>query len=288
MGDLKNFCNLSKLFRYVNDNGDSVTFDYAGGYLINKPTGIDTLSVSLSQAQGIDQVGATIQSKTVQPRPVTVTGALFGDNQQAGKDRLLAVVRPDIGGRLYADDYYLDVYVTATPIIEPKRRGANFQFSLRAPYPYWCKDDNAKVQLNRVEARFRFPWNLSREYRFGEVVEAAFFTVVNSGQVPVPFTVTIIARGDVDNPRITNVLTGQVLQLNKSLVAGERLEIQITHERAYVTSSVDGECRGTLSLKSTLYRLAVGDNILKPDADAGKKNMQINIDYATEIVGIAL
>ena len=50
---MKNFNNLSKLFRYINDHGDSVTFDYAGGFLINKPTGIDTLSVTLSKAQGI-------------------------------------------------------------------------------------------------------------------------------------------------------------------------------------------------------------------------------------------
>lgn len=285
---MRNFNNLSKLFRYVNDNGDSVTFDYAGGYLINKPNGIDTLSVSLSQAQGIDQVGATIQSKTVQPRPVTVSGFLFGDAQRAAKDRLLAVVRPDIGGRLYADDYYLTVHVTATPTIEPKRRGAGFQFSLRAPYPYWCRDDSVKTRLSGIEPLFKFPWNLARDYRFGRIIEDAFFTVVNSGQVPVPFTATIVASGDVVNPRILSVLTGQTLSIKKTLVAGERLEIKITHERTYVTSTIDGDCRGALTLTSNLYRLAVGDNILKPDADDGKSNMQINIDYATEIVGIAL
>lgn len=285
---MRNFNNLSKLFRYVNDNGDSVTFDYAGGYLINKPTGIDTISVNLSQAQGIDQVGATIQSKTVQPRPVTVTGALFGDDQQAGKARLLAVVRPDIGGRLYADDYYLTVHVTQTPTIEPKRRGANFQFSLRAPYPYWCKDDSVKTRLSGIEPLFKFPWNLSRPYRFGRIIDDAFFTVVNSGQVPVPFTATIVASGDVANPSILSVLTGQSLQIRKALTAGERLEIKITHERTYVTSNYDGDCRGALTLTSSLFRLAVGDNILKPDADEGKANMQINIDYSTEIVGIAL
>ena len=53
-------------------------------------------------------------------------------------------------------------------------------------------------------------------------------------------------------------------------------------------SNYDGDCRGALTLTSSLFRLAVGDNILKPDADDGKANMQIIIDYATEIVGIAL
>ena len=99
MGNL-NFNNLSKLFRYVNENGDSITFDYAGGFLISKPSGIDTLSVSLSQAQGIDQVGATIQSTNIQPRPVTIVGCLVGDAQAVNKNKLLSVVRPDIGGKL--------------------------------------------------------------------------------------------------------------------------------------------------------------------------------------------
>ena len=73
--------NLSKLFRYVNDNGDSVVFNYSGGYLINKPTGIDAVSVKLAQATGINQTGATIQSTNIQPRPVTITGYFVGDMQ---------------------------------------------------------------------------------------------------------------------------------------------------------------------------------------------------------------
>jgi len=64
--------------------------------------------------------------------------------------------------------------------------------------------------------------------------------------------------------------------------------IEITHERTYVTSSVDGECRGALDLSSGLYRLAVGDNVLKPTADSGRDNLQIDVNYAEEIVGIAL
>ena len=55
-----------------------------------------------------------------------------------------------------------------------------------------------------------------------------------------------------------------------------------------MTSSVDGECRGALDLSSGLYRLAVGDNVLKPTADSGRDNLQIDVNYAEEIVGIAL
>lgn len=279
---------LSKTFRYVNENGESITFTYNKGFLINKPIGIDTLQVSLSQATGIDQVGATIQSANIQPRPVTVSGVLVGEFINGNKEKLLSVIRPDLSAKLYADDYYLNVRPTSTPTIDPTKRFAKFQFSVLAAYPYWQKDENAKVELSAIEYGFKFPWNLSREYHFGSIVETQFFTVVNNGQLPVPFIITFFARGDCVNPRITNVNTGKFLAINKTLVAGERIVVEITHERTHVTSSTDGDVRGALSLKSTLNRLEVGNNVLKPEAEEGKSQLEVSIDFATEIVGIVL
>ena len=76
--------------------------------------------------------------------------------------------------------------------------------------------------------------------------------------------------------------------MNKTLVAGEEVVIEITHERTYVNSSVDGECRGALDLGSSFYRLAVGDNVIKPEATSGKSNLQVGIQYASEVVGVVL
>lgn len=283
-----NFNNLSKLFRYVNENGDSVTFDYSGGYLISKPAGIDTLTVSLSQAKGINQTGATIQSTNIQPRPVTITGRLVGDAQSVNKEKLLSVVRPDIGGKLFADDFYLNVWPTSTPTIEPVSAFSRFQLSLLAAYPYWCKDDSVATVLSGIQAMFKFPWNLSRPYQFGKIMETKFINVYNKGQVPVPYTATFTAKGEVVNPKISNATTGKFLLIKKNLVSGERLTVQITHDRTYVTSNIDGDCRGALSLRSNLFELGVGDNVLKPEANSGLENMEVNIDFAIEIVGISL
>ena len=282
------FNNLSKIFRYVNANGDSITFLYANGYLINKPTGIDTVEVNLSQAQGINQVGSTVESKTVQPRPVTISGIIAGEDQSARKEALTSVIRPDLPGRLYADDYYLEVHVTATPVIEPKKKFAHFQFSLLAPYPYWQKANATAHPLYGVQKMFKFPWNISRAYQFGQLMEEQFRNVRNGGQLPVPFTVTFYARNDVVNPKITNVNTGEVMMLNKSLISGERVVVEITHDRTYVTSSVDGNIRGALDLDSTLFRLGVGDNVLKPEAESGLDQLEVQVNFATEIVGVTL
>ena len=282
------FNNLSKIFRYVNENGDSITFLYDYGYLINKPSGIDTVSVNLSQAQGINQVGGTVESKTVQSRPVTISGIIVGADAESRKEALMSVVRPDLSGKLYADDYYLNVHVTATPTIEPRKKFAHFQFSVNAPYPYWQKDNSISQALAGIQNEFKFPWNISRSYRFGQLIRMQFINVFNAGQLPVPFKATFFAKDVVINPKIIHANTGEVLILNKNMVAGERGVVEITHDRTYVTSSVDGNIRGSLDLDSTLFRLGVGDNVLKPEADSGIDQMEVEIDFATEIVGVTL
>ena len=284
------FRNLSKDFRYINENGGEIKFVFEDGFTINKPNGIDMVSISHSQAQGINQVGSTIQSSNVQSRVVTVNGIFVGTaNQQAeNKTKLISVIRPDLTAKLYAGDYYLDVRPTATPVIEPKPLFAAFQFSVIAAYPYWQKDSSASATLSGVQKRFKFPWNISRAYRFGELVTAQFITINNDGQVPVPYTVTFSAVDTVVSPKLIDAYTNEYLLLNKTLVAGEKVVVEITHERTYVNSSVDGECRGALDLGSSFFRLAVGDNVIKPEATSGKSNLNVKIDYAAEIVGIAV
>lgn len=297
------FNNLSKTFRYVNEEGKSITFLYDNGFLINKPVGIDTVQISLSQAQGINQVGATVQSTNVQPRPVNISGRLVGEFQAENKDLLMSVIRPDLTGKLYADDYYIDCRPTATPTVGPEPEFAFFQFSLLAPYPYWAQDASASAVLAGVGGKFRLwdgdeshrapdgtpgVWLISGEYAFGAPIETQFVRIANRGQLPVPFTMTVSARSEVSNPMITNVETGEFLLLRHTLAAGERVVVEITHERTYVTSSLHGDIRGALSLKSTLNRLAVGENIIKPEASGGGDGMEIVISFSSEIVGITV
>ena len=283
--------NLSKTFRYVNANGDTLVFDYAHGYLINKPKGIDTININLSQAQGINQVGSTVQSATVQARPVTISGVVVGDSAAARKNALVAAVRPDIPGKLYADDYFLDVYVTATPTVEADKKCAKFQFSLIAAYPYWQKVDKVAKPLTGVEKLFKFPWNISQPYQFGQLIKDKFVNVVNNGQLPVPFTATFTATDRVLNPKITNIQTGEFLLLNYGLEPDEKVIVEHTHGKTYVRAFLGddtADIRGALDLDSTLFRLNVGDNVLKPEAEEGLENLDVQITFATEIPGVTV
>lgn len=279
--------NLSKLFRYVGADGQEIIFDYTNGYLISKPTGIDTLSVSVNESYGINQVGTSVSSEHVESRPVTITGRVVGDSQEQRKKRLLDVIRPG-AGRLYCDDYYLDVRTTETPTVGPDRSHAQFQVSFLAPHPYWCRENKETGTLMGVEKLFKFPWNISKPYQFGRMQQKKFVNIRNQGQADIPFTVAIIAMNAVSVPVIQNIVDGKFLRINKNMVAGERIVIEITHSRTYVTSSVDGDCRGALDIESSLFRLAPGDNLLKPTATSGLENLQMEITFAPEMMGMSV
>ena len=280
---------LSKTFRYENDLGQSITFDYDHGFLLNLPEGVDTISVSLSTAQGVGQVGATVQAKQIQVRPITMDGKVVGSNAQDLKDKLISVVRPDVGGTLYADDWHIGVVVTSTPVIGPQKRGAPFQFGLTAPYPYWVSGSQKGSMLIGVEPAFKFPWNVSRTYRFGQKMLNKYVVITNRGQVETPFVLTISCIGSgAENVKVENLLTGEFLLLEKTLVEGETVTINVTHDRTYVTSSKDGDCRGALTLESNLYRLHTGDNVWKPTADSGLENLFMQVSYAEESGGITV
>lgn len=280
---------LSKTFRYENAIGKSITFDTDNGFLLNLPDGVDTISVNLSTAQGVGQVGATVQATQIQVRPITLDGKIIGSNAQELKGRLVSVVRPDVGGTLYAGDWHIGVVVTSTPVVGPQKHGAHFQFGLTAPYPYWISGSQKGSMLIGVEPAFKFPWNVSRAYRFGQKMVDKYVVITNRGQVETPFVLTISCIGSgAENVKVENLLTGEFLLLEKTLVEGETVTINVTHDRTYVTSSEDGDCRGALTLESNLYRLHTGDNVWKPTADSGLENLVMQVSYAEESGGITV
>lgn len=280
---------LSKTFRYENAIGQSITFDTDNGFLLNLPDGVDTISVNLSTAQGVGQVGATVQATQIQVRPITLDGKIIGSNAQELKDRLVSVVRPDVGGTLYANDWHIAVVVTSTPVIGPERMGATFQFGLTAPYPYWINGAQKGDMLIGVEPAFKFPWNISKVYRFGQKMLDKYAVITNNGQVDVPYVLVVSCIGSgAENVKVENLLTGEFLLLGKTLVEGETVTINVTHDRTYVTSSEDGDCRGALTLESNLYRLHTGDNVWKPTADSGLENLVMQVSYAEESGGITV
>lgn len=274
---------------YVNNLGESIEFSLKSGLILTRDTsGLSENFVTVTTAKGVGQRGETLQSANVQPRPITIAGFIQGLST-AGKQRLLDVVLPEVSGKLYHNhEYFLEVTPTQSPIIEATDYFARFQFSLTAPYPYWILAETKAEAIFKLTPKFKFPIKWAEPYRFAEGLETSFVNVRNAGQVETPFKATFKASGEVASPKIINVNTGQFLLLNRTLQAGEVVTVDITHDLTYVTSSVDGDIRGDLDLDSDLFRLAKGDNFLKPEAVDNLAALTISVEYSYEKAGVAV
>lgn len=277
--------NLSKLFRYVSDSGQEIIFDSDYGYLINKPNGIDTLNLTLTETQGINQIGTNIVSKRIKSRPITIDGIVIGDDY---KEKLIKVFRPDEGGTLYADDYYIPVVVKETPTIDGRKKIAHFQLSLVAPYPYWMGAESSYTITSGATKNFKFPWNMSRPYRFGEVIEVLYENVINRGYIESGYTMElVIISGSLTSFKLLNMETLKTVTIERTMSTGEHIDLTCRNGSILAYSSQYGDISGSIAIGSDLFTMEVGDNYIKPVAE-GSAIIKCVIKTNIELAGIAV
>lgn len=275
--------------KYINDDNDVVEFSFESKIIIGSITGFTENFINLSLSQGINQVGSTMQGQAVQAKDIIVNGEIMGETI-AARRLMVNTIKPLTGARLiYNDEWEIKVYPTQTPIIEKYRKNAKFQFILKAPFPYWNKIKTTAVPLSGIEPMFSFPWDLSTTFQFGKRVENYFTNVVNTGNVDAPFRIKFTATAELSNPKITNAETLEFFRIKRAMKVGETITVDIGSSGVSIISEFEGkktDVFGSFDIYSDLYRLQVGDNILRYDADINRDGLEVIIYPSILTVGV--
>lgn len=258
---------------YKSDSGRSLTLNYQNGIIVSRVTGVTGMVVDTKTAQGYQQVGVSISSLTVGGRELTISGFIFQENAEKKQD-MLNILSPFEQGRLYWDTrYWIDVVVKNAPEIE-QEKDSHFSFRLFAPDPYFRANEEFISRNGETTGAFSFPVNYSQAHKFGTKTSDTQFVVTNSGQANAPFELTLEGLDDIVNPIVRNMSTGEMLKWNGTIAAGERLRVYNERGRIRVTlrnvSGVENNAIYGLDDDSTLFSLAVGDNIIQIAADSGQ------------------
>lgn len=92
---------------------NSVTFAYKSPLWVTSITGASGNDVAVSESQGAGQVGSTISNQSVQPRDITINGAVLAA-VEANRRGILACVLPGVAGRLTViqngESWYISKY----------------------------------------------------------------------------------------------------------------------------------------------------------------------------------
>ena len=274
--------------KYTNGRGQSITFSRQQGLWISEFSLLSGIPVNLSTSQSINQIGASVESQVVEPKTSTVKGFIQGNGKVLKQQIINTVIPLDTGKIVVNDEYSIDVYVEESPIVDLETRFPRFEFSVTAAYPFWERTTKTSVAMSGLFGMFRFPWNITEEYKFGEMVESYFTSINNKGHVPTFYSIEIVANGTTVNPVISDALTGSFIKLNKTLTAGERINIDAMPDSLKVVSSIDGDIEGLIDIESDLFSLPVGSTTLKYDAEEGRANLAVTLKYSDKLAGVVV
>ena len=273
---------MAEFFIYENERGGALILRSDGDSFVTDIPALSTVDVSISEAQGVGQVGATATEASIQPKTITVSGAVRNAPARAA---LLAAVLPGVPARLTMVDgsarRYLEGIPSKSPEISNRRGVQPFQFAFRCSYPYWRGEERPN-SLSGLTALFRFPVNLAGTWRISSRSSDVFSTVDHPGNMPASFTLRFSARTQVTNPEVYHLESGSFIRLITTMEIGDTIEVSTVYgsKGAWLISE-DGVSTNVfrlLDIDSDLsMQLRPGVNTFRVEADAGKDGLDVTL-----------
>lgn len=267
-------------------DGSTIRFAVNSDFWITNLTGDDGLDVEMTEQQSTGQTGKTITGQSVGSRAITVTGSILRD-LDANEALLKRLIRPESAARwlktVDRTTWYLDVLPSHTPDVSGGAHLLNFQFKLKAAYPYWRTVETAATMLGGLEsAWFPTPVSTAGTWYISRYKRDLYTPVVNSGSTETGFTLRLTATARVKNPMLWHNGQRSFIRLNKEMLPGEAAVIStLEGERGCTYRQSDGtEVNGFrwLDYDSDLWMtLAPGANVLRLTADEGRENLTVTI-----------
>lgn len=272
---------------YTNSRGQSVELKSSAPFLLQSIDGLGDVDADIQTQKAPFQDGSTYIDSVLQERAISLEVVILSNDKPTvlrQRQYLASIFNPKLGpGTLRYENGEVVREIEAVPDGVPvfpsgqSNRGPFFQkamISLICPAPFWLDPLKNIVKLEDFVANFRFP------FHFPVVFSARgdTRTIINDGDVPTPITVEF--RGRAINPRITNVTTGEFIQVNREIPENYRLVIDTEFGRKRVSiiapDGVETNAFHYIDLESTFFDLEVGQNRLSFITSGGSPEVYVH------------
>ena len=274
---------------FTTGTGQSFAFGYAAGVLWScDPLG--DLPVELETSQGYQQVGATVDSRSISGVTRTITGRILR-NADYCKRQLRDIFAPGVTGRLtVAGKYWCDAEVQRCPAISPAVLWPTFSFQLYCPNPYWHSVAKTTAATIKVTPVFRLPVCYT-SHQYGIREQASYIRILNSGLDTRSWKLSLTARGPVVNPGVKDPETGEFLRFATTLQDGDKLRLYRENGQLKLEQIIDGtgyNIMSTLDGSSTLWTLRHGTQAWQRTADSGTEWLFLTLTCSTAFSTVVL
>lgn len=285
---------MNKKILCSNEDNVQVSFDYLfAPFFLVSCDGVTSVSnnVVLSENTMID--GSTYQGSTTTRRNIVITAQMDG-NYRENRDLLYKAFKPKSTGTFsYIEDDEIRVIDYKVESVEVGEKGVvrNIVISLICPDPFFKALEDTVIEMAAWESLFEFEHEfLDEGEAFAERAAEIIKEIENdSAATNIGVTITFEAEGNVLNPAIYHIESGDFVKINTSMNAGDVIIITTETNNKSVYQIIDGvktEINERLDEDSEFMQLSHGKNTLKYDADSGIDYLNVTVSYRFRYLGV--
>lgn len=251
----------------------------------------------------VNQIGVYVTGTSLGTREVEVTGWIIADTEAQMTDRksmLNRFVNPQQMIELSYSKYRLKFLPNSsikysTTVVENNEVMCKFKIVGMAADPLFKDDHEDKVSAASTKAMFHFPLIINKTEQeppmvmFGVREPSLIVNVFNHGAVGTGMRIVFKALGTLTGPSLINVYTQDYFKLNKTMYAGEVVEVTTTIGEKKVIAHINGVETNYFryrDLSSTWLQLDVGDNLFRYDAESGIDNLEVYIYFSNRYLEV--
>jgi hypothetical protein len=282
---------------FTSATGEIIRFDGPPFYL-SKVDGLGDVDVAIELQKSPYQDGSTVVGSVLEERMITLEFLIVQDagykDVSSARIQIAKAFNPKLGpGTLrYENDYLvreIKAIADSVPSYPDERRTETIQkgfITLLCPNPYWLADEKID-QLVVWEGGLEFPLQLPTY--FAQQSESKAKKLLNEGDVETPVEITF--NGPATAPiRVINKTTGDFIEVNQSLLVGERLEINTAFGQKRVTKLLaDGTKFNAfhfLNLDSSFFQLIPGNNLIDYSTGADYERAGVTITWHNRYLSV--
>lgn len=289
-----------KNIRYVNTEGQSISFGYIPPFYLSDLEGFGAVTNEIYSQKIYDMDGAEFVDQSLSIRDLAVTGEIVARTaQELAKYRreMESIMNPRIAGTLYYEEfdkiYAIDVKVEIGPDFDFEKSNITqkFKFVMKALDPRWRDTSfyDSLIPLSTVINKLKFPLVITNDFVFAIMESGKIVNIKNNGDYEVGGVFTIKVMSPVKNPRIYNVVTQQYFGWTGTYQLGTTLTVSTIYGKKKVRKTVDGVETNAMAdhmAGSEFLTLKKGDNYLQVQSDVGINGTVGELNFTPLVVGV--
>lgn len=286
-----------KTLKYINSNGDELTFTNSWPFLLKSFTQGTTVNNYSSKGSG--QNGTLYVGNTLDKSNLTVELTVKGFDKaeyDRNKEKLRRLFNPALGeGYLIHNNGEKNIRIKCIPakipfLVDKSKRYGVGSIALTANNPLWEDVTETKEEIALWVGDFGFPLEILPEgIEMGHRMPLLIVNCINEGDVESGMVIEFRALATLTNPSLFNVNTREYIKINKGMVAGEIITIDTNYGSKRIISKLNGietNIFNNIDVTSTFLQLYVQDNLFRYDADTGLDNLVVSIYHSDKYLGV--